>query len=324
MSDTHIMVGRPSVFASGAVPEGSTIEQAMQAANLLNWNVRTAPMFVHVPGAEGGTQVRAPFKQGIVRDNPYDTGRIDVLGDAGKSYKASQNEELAALMQDVVDNSAAQPEAALSINGGRRVLLQLRLGTDILVGGDATQAYLVGSQAHTGSESMKLFVMGQRMACANMFAPALRGAKSVYRIRHTEQSDRRIAEIRATLDLSFAYFEDLGAAIARMANETYTDAQFRALVRREFGARKGATEREQRNAEARQAEFIGLWNGSQTLTGIKGTRWGAYNVFTEWADHFSRVNAKGKDKELVRAEKVLSGGFDVMKQTMWNKLYVPA
>ena len=323
VTESHVMTGRRSVFGFGTtVPEGTSLEDAMRAAKLLNWNVRTDPLYVHTLGMDGFTPVRVPGGQGIVRDNPEHPGQIDVLGVAGKNYKASQNETLADLMKDVLDNSAAQPEAVLSINGGRRVLLQLRLGHDILIGGDRTNAFLVGSQAHTGNESMKLFVMGERMDCANMFAPALRGAKSVYRIRHTAKSPQRIGEIRAALDLSFAYFDKLADAIERMASTEYTDAQFRALVRREFAPPKGATERMVANAEQRQAEYIGLWNSSRTLDGIRNTRWGAYNVFTEWADHYSRVNPGNRDTGLVRAEKVLSGGFDTLKQHMWDKLAV--
>lgn len=321
-TESHVMVGRRNIYGFGtAIPEGTTAHEAMGIAKMANWKVRTDPLYVHVIGPDGVTPFRVPGGQGIVRDDPFNPGSVNVLGTAGKNYKASQNEALADLMQDVLDNSSAQCETAISINGGRRVMLQLRLD-DMLIGGERIGGYLVGSNAHTGSESMKLFTTSRRFACENMFSPALKGAKSVYRIRHTGKSDQRIAEIRATLDLSFAYFEKLGEAIERMANTGFTDTQFRILMQREFGAPKGATQAVKDNAAKRQAEFTGLWNNSPTIGEVRNTRWAAYNVFTEWADHFSKVNAKGGNVPLVRAEKALNGGFDVLKQSMWNRLAV--
>lgn len=323
--ESYVGVGRASIYGFGTpVPEGSTAFQALKVGKLDKWNVRTDQLYVHVIGPDGVTPVQVPGGKGIVRDNPFHPGKIDVLGTAGKNYEAHQNEELAVIAQDVLDNSEAEVETAISVNGGRRVILQLRLGQDILVGGDRTDCYLVASTGHTGSEAIRLFLSAVRFNCANQFAPALKGAKSVYRIRHSGKTTERIADIRRALDLSFAYVGTLQGEIERLANSPFSEVQFRAFAKRLHPVAPDATDLVKRNAESRWAEWFHRFTQSDTIVGVEGTRWAAFNAITEWADHFSKVNAAGRDADFVRSEKALLGGFDALKQEAWDKLLVRA
>src|SRR5690606_40307072 len=74
-------------------------EEAMEHGLLGGWNVRKEPLLADV----AGELIPVPEKYAVVRDNPVERGRIDVLGTVGESYTVIQNEEHAGLLNALVD-----------------------------------------------------------------------------------------------------------------------------------------------------------------------------------------------------------------------------
>jgi hypothetical protein len=56
---------------------------------------------------------------------------------------------------------------------------------------------------------------------------------------------------------------------------------------------------------------MGLWK-APTQANIAGTKWAAYNAVAEYEDWAKPVRSK-KDQDVVRAERIINGGSEVMK-----------
>ena len=69
-----------------------------------------------------------------VRTNPF-TGRPEALGVVGDLYTPMQNEDHAAFLNTLADESGAIFDTAGSLNGGRQVFITMRLPDTMKIGG---------------------------------------------------------------------------------------------------------------------------------------------------------------------------------------------
>ena len=100
------------------------------------------------------TTLEVPDQFATVRTNPV-TGRPDVLGVVGRGYTPIQNEEHAALLDALVDESGAHFETAGSLRGGRQVFLTMKLPTTMQIGGvDPVDLYLIAFNSHDGTSAL--------------------------------------------------------------------------------------------------------------------------------------------------------------------------
>jgi len=60
-----------------------------------------------------------------------------------------------------------------------------------------------------------------------------------------------------------------------------------------------------------RGDLLNLWN-APTQDGIRGSKYAAFNAVAEYADWFKPVRG-GSDKEVMRAERILTGAGDELK-----------
>ena len=205
---------------------------AMRYAKLGGWNVRTqALQTTPMVSADGVDVLAVPEHFATVRTNPV-TGRPDVLGVVGRGYTPIQNEEHAALLDALVDESGAHFETAGSIRGGRQVFLTMKLPRTMLIGGiDAVDLYIVACNSHDGTSAFRLLISPVRVVCANTQALAIRRAQSSFSIRHTSGAHGYIGQARQALGLTFRFADAFQAEADRMIEQAITDEQFRTRSR---------------------------------------------------------------------------------------------
>lgn len=295
-----------------------TAEQAMTHAKLGGWDVRKTPLTTSIERPDQKPlNVPVPGKFATVRTNPV-TGTPDVLGVVGDWWTPIQNEEHCELLNTLVSESGAHFETAGSLRDGREVFLTMKLPKTMRVGGiDAVDTYIAALNSHDGMSAFRLLVTPVRIVCANTQAAALRGARSVFNIRHTSSASQSIALAREALGLTFKFLEDFEAEAEKMINATMRDVDFTNKVRKlmpykaeRAGVEQGA--RAKRQYDEKIVMLRDLFTNSPTNVDIRGTRWAGYQAVTEYLDHFSPVAAgKGADKYGVaasdmRAEKTLT------------------
>lgn len=278
-------------------------QQAMDAAHLGSWNVRKLPLYFEDDSpAWDGARIDVADRWATVRTNPV-TGGTDYLGTVGSHYTPIQNEEHAELLNTLVDESGAHFETAGSLRGGRETFITMKLPETMQVGGkDAVDLNLVALNSHDGNSAFRFLVSPVRVVCANTQAMAIRTAKASFSIRHTSNAGRELQEAREALGLTWKYVEAYQAEAEALLARRYTNKQFDAYAAQLFNVKDDgkASKRAIQNRDG----LISLYRDSDTLTGIRGTRWGAYQAVTEYVDHYAPAN--GEDQALARATRTIT------------------
>jgi phage/plasmid-like protein (TIGR03299 family) len=250
------------------------------------------------------TTLDVPDQFATVRTNPV-TGRPDVLGVVGRGYTPIQNEEHAALLDTLVDESGSHFETAGSLRGGRQVFITMKLPDTMLIGGvDPVDLYLIALNSHDGTSAFRLLVSPVRVVCANTQAAAISRARSSFSIRHTSGARGYIEEARQALRLTFAYAEAFQAEDDALIAQSFTDAQFAEIVTQLWPVDE-KSERSKTIGANRSHALNRLWRRSPTNTVIRGTRWAAYQAITEYTDHYAPVADK-RNPDGARAERALT------------------
>jgi len=281
------------------LPDCFTAEEAMRIGHLGGWNVRKAPLYVEL---EGGKSLAVPDAFGVLRDNPFTPGQVDVLGHVGKAYVPVQNEAHAEFLNTLVDEGGAHFDTAGSLDGGKRVFLTMALPGHIKIGGiDPVDMYLAAVNSHDGSLAFTIMVTPIRVVCANTLNAAFANHSHIVRIRHTTNANKNITRARETLELSFEYLDAFQMEAEQMIQTTLTEDRFAEIVTAEFGPAEDASQAVQTRWDARLGEWLDLFSCADTQKEIRGTAWAGFNALTEWSDHFAPV--RGGDDDNRRAER---------------------
>ena len=299
------------------LPSEFDAAQAMTHAKLGGWRVRKEALQTTVLSADGVSTLDVPEQFATVRTNPV-TGRPEVLGVVGRGYTPIQNEEHAALLDALVDESGAHFETAGSLRAGRQVFLTMKLPTTMQIGGvDPVNLYLVACNSHDGTSAFRLLVSPVRVVCANTQAMAIRRAQSSFSIRHTSGASGQIEQARQALGLTFRYAETFQVQADAMIAQAMTDRQFRELIDAVWNAddqkadksdksgKAGPSKRSQTIAANRRGALMDLWRSSPTAEAIRGTKWAAYQAITEYTDHFAPIGQK-RNPGAARAERAIT------------------
>ena len=290
-----------------------TAEVAMQEAKLANWDVRKAPLFTS-DVLDGQVEVKDKFA--TIRTSPF-TGKPEVLGVVGNKYRPIQNEDHADLLNALVDESGAHFETAGSLNGGRQTFITLKLPKAITIGGvDEVETYIAGLNSHDGSKAFQFLVTPVRIVCANTQAIAIARAKSRFSVRHTKNGTKSIiAQARDTLGMTFRYLDEFEMQAEEMIQDTLTLGAFEQIVEQLYPIKDAETELVAGRLTLERNAIINLFENSETMTEIRGTKWAGYQAVTEYLDHYKRISGK-KDSQMAisRAYQNVAGNYDEIKQ----------
>lgn len=283
------------------VADAFDAKTALELGHLGGWNVRTLPLTATEITDDGVTTVRLTDKVATVRTNPI-TGAVEPLGVVGKSYRPIQNEAQIDLLDTIVDESGAHFETAGSLHDGRVTFVSMKMPEHILIGGqDPVDLYLIASNSHDGSSALRFICSPTRVVCANTLSEARRNAKSTFAIRHTSGAHSRVQEARDALGLTFRYMQDFEAEANKMIQASITAGEFDQFTRDLYRVRASDNVDElPKGTRIALAQMRTLWENTLTLEGMRDTRWGMYNVVSEYLDHFAPIRVAG-DKSAARA-----------------------
>lgn len=279
-----------------------TAEEALEKGRLAGWNVRKTQAYAFVDGKK----IARPGMFDLVADDPA-TGQPRIMGKypVSESYSEIQNEDHAAFLNALVEESGANFELAGSMKNGEIVFLSMKMPGHIMVGGvDPIDLSLLAVNGHGGSMSFTVVPMPVRYACSNLLHGIHGGMEGMIRIRHTSGAQKNmVAQARDALDISFKYLDGFQEEAERLINTTMTQSRFEEIIEREFGAPEDASKAAITRSEKKIEEITGLFADAMTQDGIRETAWAGYNALTEWEDHFSP--ARGDDKDASRAQRAI-------------------
>jgi phage/plasmid-like protein (TIGR03299 family) len=317
---TAFVTARQSAWHQlGTVNERTmTADEIMTKAFLGGWKVRKIALYGEETTPDGPARIDCPDKWMTVRTN-IDTGATEYLGVVGEDYTPVQNEQVAEMLDRLVDAaSGAHFETAGSLRGGRRVFVTMKLPQGMSVAGvDDLDLYLAATTSHDGTAALRADATPIRIVCANTDRAALAATKGFYVFRHTTNVHSQIAQAREAMGLMWDYFSEFEKAAERMINETLTMGGFEKVVGQLWPLPEGASEPAKRHHRQRQAALRYLIRDADTQKAIRGTRWAGFQAITEYIDHY----APAKTVEL-RANRAVAGPAAELKTRAFELLTV--
>ncbi len=294
-----------------------TAEQVMTKAWLGGWEVRKIAVQGIEVDARGVTKVDCPDKFMTVRTNPQ-TGETQYLGIVGDDYQTVQNEQVAEMLNMLVDQSGAHFETAGSMRNGKSVFVTMKLPTSMEIAGvDRHDLYLAATTSHDGTASLRVDATPVRIVCANTQRMAYERSQGSYTFRHTATVGTKITEARQALGLMWKHFHAFEAEAEKMINETLTMGEFDKIVGQLWPVADDASDVTKNNVKQRVSTLRYLIRDADTQKAIKGTRWAGYQAITEYVDHFAKASTPQ-----VRARRAVTGTGADLKARAFELLTV--
>jgi len=271
--------------------EGVTAKRAIKAAGL-DWEVAPMPV-VAVGDPEAPMEIEDPDNVGSAVVRLSDR---KLLGLVGPGWTPVQNAEAFEFLDSLTGagGDGLRYETAGALRGGRIVwmLASLRDTPEIVVDGcDPVKPYLLLSNAHDGTASLRVKFTATRVVCANTLAIAHREAGADgFAVRHTRNVEALMRTRSKVLELARRSF-DLSTGIWTQATQvevdpSTVDAFIAGLLPATKDATTGALKLTRATLRARdrvQDLFEGTADGANL--GRIGTAWKLYNAATQWATH---------------------------------------
>lgn len=255
------------------LPRNGTWEEIREAAGFYEAEAR--PVFL----ADG---TRIPDRKALVRK---DSGAY--LATVGTGYEILQFAELAeAGVKASGDVQAIWHTAGTLGENGVRGWLLAELPNPIRVRGDVSEIrkYVLLTTAHDALRSAILMNAATRVVCQNTLGAALAekdGAR--WSIRHTRNAKQRLESAAKSFRNIATNYEKFGQLANHLAGLRFSDAQYRATVAKVIEIPDDGKDHDRLNA---QREQLGrLWETFAGHENLRGTAWGAFQAFTEYADH---------------------------------------
>lgn len=305
-----------------------------------SWHRLEGALLDDWPGswAEARDLAKLHWEPEIVPVFGYDEGRFETIPDWNRirrsdskktlaiqpsSYKVINNSEFGKFVEIILGTSTVLYEALFELWGGKKVCCLVRFPEVRHVAGDPSAyfTYLAVVSRHDGQGGLKASATNVRLQCANterMIDVAGKEGVDSWTIRHTENWGERIEEVATALQALFegqnVYYE-LGNTLnaVPLTGDDYDGDRSADLtmfglterysindvVRRYLPIGDDMTVRQVANRENERQQVLDNYY-SESCAGIRGTYWGAYQAFTEWADHqrVYRTIASYTDRQL--------------------------
>ena len=288
----HIENGRASMMYVGPPPwhghgqaldHPATAEEAISAASL-DWEVEKQPLYA---GGEG-VAYRVDGKFAIVPKHKWGTEECPVFGIVGTDYTPLQNRDAFRFFDPIVGEGAAIYHTAGALGDGERIWILVKLPGSIKVTGqDISEKYLLLSNSHDGESSVQIKFTPIRVACWNTLTMALSKGPTI-RVAHTQDLNKRLENARSALRLIDEHYKRIEETFKAMAAIRMTSKRLEEYLASVFPDPSDITEKQRwrRTAQNREsAAYLFDHGKGNSLPGVAGTLWAAFNGITEFVDH---------------------------------------
>jgi len=310
----------PGDFGHYIGDEPMTSAEAIKEAGL-DWDVTLKPIQIADPISYAPlATVQQPIKthKAVVRNSDN-----NILGIVGSQYQPVQNRDAFKFMDSLVDDGSMRYHTVGNLKDGKRVWLLGQTGSYDVVPGDQVDKFLFLWNSHDGSSSLKCMFTTIRVVCQNAVRSAFRNATERIQLRHTRNIDAGLLdakEILGTSKESFEGFERFSKILAGKQINTALLNEFALEMFPEPPKDVNMPSREKARDELTRLFEEGQGN---TLPGVKGSAWAAFNAVTEYTNHYKVV--RGSNKEERRFEYSLFGaGANLAKRASDSLIKIAA
>ena len=253
------------------VMEAPTSADALRLAGL-DWDVVQEPIYT-----KSNEEVKG------YRANVRDSDR-KVLGVVSDRYKVVQNTDAFSFTDELL-GKGVRYETAGSLQEGRKVWLLARLPSEYIIAGERISPYLVFSNTHDGSGSVKVAVTPVRVVCNNTLNLALGTADRSFSMVHTGKIQDKIQEAKDTLFMAEKYMDCLGSEFERLRRQKVTDAQVKEYIELLLPMEKDATPVQGKNIIKLRRDMEQRYYDAPDLQKVGNNAYRFINAVSDFATH---------------------------------------
>lgn len=233
---------------------------------------------------------RVPGFYANIRDKDRRT-----LGVVSDRYKVVQNEEAFAFT-DALLGAGVRYETAGSLQNGRKVWILARLPHSYIISGEQVDPYLVFSNTHDGTGSIRAAVTPVRVVCCNTLNLALDTAKRSWACVHTGDIRGKITDARETLSLAGAYMEALGKKFDELQKKRLTDSQIKELIEVLLPLEEEDSKKA-RNVMRNREDLRARYYDAPDLKGVGKNAYRFINAVSDFATHAKPIRRTANYQE---------------------------
>jgi phage/plasmid-like protein (TIGR03299 family) len=212
-----------------------------------------------------------------------------ILGVVGPRYVPTQNVDAFDWFSPFIESGEAAFHTAGSLQEGQKIwiLAQINRDNSEIVRGDEISKFVMLSNSHDGTTAIRVGFTPIRIVCANTLAMAHNSkASKLIRIRHTQSSVINMEKVRDIMNVVNSEFEATADKYRFLASRNFNYTDVKKYVKIILGvADTEDSEIKTRTRNTMDKIFDMIENDRQSLPGVRGTWWAAYNGVNEYFNY---------------------------------------
>lgn len=213
---------------------------------------------------------------------------FEELNSVKAGYTISQNDEIVEMVLQgmQVFGDQLSVHQAMSLNGGRKVLIQLKIEGTATVGKDTVTRYITIIDSNDGSTGLSVGVSNQTLSCMNQFFAFYKAGS---RFRHTASLKQKIAALPGLITGALENEMEIINSFQRFAETPCDDKLVHKLVKHLLGIDRTCSELELADASTKKRNMMDkLYENieHQMHESDKGKNlWGLFSGITRWTTY---------------------------------------
>lgn len=272
------------------VMEAPTSKEALYLSGL-DWKVEQEPVYTETGNLISG------FKA-----NVRDTDQ-KILGVVTDRYKVIQNEEAFAFTDELL-GEGIRYETAGSLQGGKKVWLLAHMPHEYIIAGERISPYLVFSNTHDGSGSIRVAVTPVRVVCSNTLNLALDTAKRSWSAVHTGNIRSKLEEAKNTLFMAASYMDELGREFETLRKKKLTDKQVMEYIGLLIPLDENGSPQQKKNIIRLQEDMKMRYFDAPDLQDVGKNAYRFINAVSDFATHAEPLRKTANYREQVFSKTV--------------------
>ena len=285
------------------VAEAPTSEDAIHLAGL-DWDVVQQKIYL-----EDGTEIKDAYANVRSTDNKP-------LGIVGNRYQIVQNVE-AFSFTDSLLGEGVKYETAGSLKDGKTIWLLAKLPDKYEILGDKVDPYIVFTNTHDGTGSVKVAMTPVRVVCNNTLNMALHSATRTWTTRHTGDINKKLTDAQNTLQLAQNYMNETKVLFEKLNTVKMNDILLHRAVNNLVPIVPEMSTRQEENAKTIRADIITRYNDAPDLVDRDKTGARFIQAVADSTSHIvpmrmTRNYAENKFKKTLDGNDMLDRAIDII------------
>ncbi len=226
-----------------------------------------------------------------------------LLGIVTDRYSIVQNHEAFAFTDELL-GEGVRFETAGSLQNGRKVWLLAKLPENYIISGERISPYMVFSNSHDGSGSIKVAMTPIRVVCQNTLNLALNSAKRIWTTIHTGDMKSKLDEAKKTLLLAEYYMDRLGTEIDRFQRIKMSDKKVMECIEMLFPMAEEPTAMQERNVTKLRDDVLTRYFEAPDLVNLDRNGYRFINAVSDFATHAKPLRESANYKESLFAKTI--------------------